>query len=267
MIIPYIIPRTRKGWIILLSILAFACLLTAGILYSSYASDQKMLEEKGQPDFNTLSIDQLENNLIVNGTIVLAFDHYAESYETNMGIRTSSKSEELYYVIPVVEIDEEGYLYAKYVISFLADKKHFDVMDRIFDQTWFDTDYYAELQIENGRIVDLPNDVKPYFTQWLEDPFFYEGGTFVDWCVEYDIFGTQDREVIKSKITPYMIKEFGGIEANRDNAWILLAIGIALLLILLVLIFIKKPVKPSVEQEFSELREMDDGPQPPADSF
>lgn len=57
------------------------------------------IQQNGAPDFNTLSIEQIEERPYVSGNVEVVLECFAESYTTNYGVRTSDESEELYYLV------------------------------------------------------------------------------------------------------------------------------------------------------------------------
>jgi hypothetical protein len=248
-------PQTRKGAIIAMSICTAVFLAFTIFFFVQWSNDQQAAQ-KDTPRFDTLPIDQLESGLDVHGTIDLAFDYYAETYTTDYGIRTSSDSDSLYYVIPVYDAD--GYF--AYLISFEAYSSNFDTMDQIVTQTWTETDDLATLTLEHARIESLPEEIRQYLEEWSEDTTFYDGGSFIDWCAEYGIFGTQDKSLIRAKLVPYVIEE-----SNPGSAvagFIFLGFTVASLILLLVLIFRKKSFKTITgiddgADSFRALRDMD----------
>jgi hypothetical protein len=148
--------KTRKNLILLLSLLTVSFIIITIFSYFSWSADQQTLKEKGQPDFNTLSQSELKDGLIVKGTIDMALDVYAEEYETTVGIRTSDDSEKLYYLVPVYDEDENGYITFKYLITYEAEPKEFDTMDEIIENTWGDQLGLKTFTVDNARIVGLP---------------------------------------------------------------------------------------------------------------
>ena len=237
--IPVPIPQTRKGVIIVLSIavvlLAAACV---GVLLS-HDKSQRMLKEYGQPDYSSLSADQLQDGLIIQGTIDRAIDSYAERYKTELGMRASKESETTYYLIPVYAAD--GTL--QYFMTYAADPKDFEIMDAVVRQTWSDTAEQTQLTIKNGSIIKLPDDMKRLLEKWITSADFYGGASFLDWCAAQNLFGTGDTAVIRSKIVPFMMygdKNGGSI---LSLFWVFLGIGALVLAVLLILIFYKKPIK------------------------
>ena len=193
-----IIPRTLKDVMNILIIGIVVCALGFITMIVFWVRDQQKLAEYGQPNLNTLPMEQLTDGMIVTGTIDLSLGTFAETYETNNGVRTSERSTSLYYVIPIYEIDSEGYYVIQYCMGFKADPDEFAVMDTICEQTWLEIDDPIELPVKNAYIHSMDSDYWQFFMEWADDPSFYDNGSFIDWCAEYYIFGTDDREFIRS---------------------------------------------------------------------
>lgn len=250
-------PKTRKGAIITMTIVSFVLLVLLFALLLTYLNHQNLLEENGQPDFNTLEVEDLKDNLYVHGKINTIIDVYAERYEKSYG---KKKTTDLYYIIPIYDIDANGYVNTKYFISFRTGQKHFDEMDNIVRQTWTDVPKLTTLELDNAVIIDLPDDYKKYLDDWVKDSNFYEGGSFIDWCINTNVLNTTDSETIKSKITPYLIIESTG----TDPTTICLFLGFFILSVclLLYLIFKKGPIKGFEEsvklESFKHIRQMDE---------
>lgn len=235
--------RSRNGLIIRVAIVLVIFVVLTITTYNFWSSDQQALKENGQLNFNTLPLDKLKDGLIVKGSIDMALDKYAEEYETNLGFRTSGNSELIYYVVPVYDKAEDGSSVINYLITYKAVPADFEAMDAIVAKTWNGSRVSAGLTVENARISKLPGKIQQYFTEWAHDTQFYENGSFIDWCAENNIFGTDDRAVIESKMVPYMINKTATTGMDPLYIWICLGVSVLMLIILLVLIFYKKPVK------------------------
>ena len=252
--IPIPMPKTRKGAIITMIVVMVVCLIMALVAFLMWNDDQNTLKEKGQPSFNTLSADQLEHGLIVQGKIDMAFSIFAERYEEDFGMRLSDDSENLYYIVPIYNIDNNGNITFNHIMTFEADPKEFDIMNKIVNQTWSNATDFSELQIENGLVLNLGSDLEDYFYEWIEAPDFYENGSFIDWCVECRIFGTDDRDVIQSKIVPYMIDKTGTPGTDLSVVWVMLGMAVLCFIVILVLCLYKNQIKG-----FSDTTRHDDG--------
>lgn len=242
----FIIPRTRKGLIVLLAVLFVICAGAAVFSYFSWSSDQQALKENGQPDFNTLAQSDLKDGLIVKGTIGLAIDAYAEEYGETLGMRTSEKSDTLYYLIPIYDTDAEGYFNIKYFITYKAEPGDFDTMAAIVAQTASDTAEMTSLNVENARISDLPGDIQGFLTEYAEDTEIWGGVTFYDWCAQNGIFETTDVSEIKSKVAPFMIDRTATAGTDLTIVWVFAGAAGLCLIIFLILVLRKKPINGMV---------------------
>ena len=91
-------------------LLVFAALLIlAGVSILSEADQYEEIQQNGAPDFNTLSIEQIEERPYVSGNVEVVLECFAESYTTNYGVRTSDESEELYYLVAAAPADADGF--------------------------------------------------------------------------------------------------------------------------------------------------------------
>lgn len=247
------LPSTRKGVKVLMIVLIAVCLVGTVAIYITWSNDQQMLKDEGQPDFNKLAQDELEDGMIVKGDIVFTLDTFAETYEENFGQRTSQGSEELYYVIPV--FDHKGY--PQYCIAYRAYPEDFEIMEAIWEQSWYETDVLQTLDIDNGVITDLKGDYLTLYQEYLDTPDT-EGATVVELCAETNYFGTTDPDEIRARFAPYLLTKTA--TAGMDINLIFLPLGImaVCIIILLVVIFRKKPLKgydPPVDKGFSQLKD------------
>ncbi len=44
---------------------------------------------------------------------------------------------------------------------------------------------------EDAQLKPLPSDIEAILYGWCENGEFYQNGSFVDWCIESDFFGTR----------------------------------------------------------------------------
>lgn len=238
------IPRTRKGIKILMAVLGSLCIAGALIVFLLWSSDQKTLRETGQPDFNTLSQSDLRGDMFVTGSIDIAVDYFAEEYETGyFNERTSENSEALYYLIPILGTDGN----TSYFITYEAKPKDFDAMELIVAQTWSDDPVTEKITVGNGEIRELSSDLQQYMKEWANDEAFYENGSFIDWCAEYNVLGTSDHDVIASRLVPYVICSTYTAGTDITIAWFFLCIGILCFVVMLIMIFVKVPIKGVTE--------------------
>jgi hypothetical protein len=251
------LPKTRKGAKKLMAVITCLCIAVAAIVFVFWSADQRKLEEIGQPSFNTLPMEQLESGLIVQGTIDTAIAAYAEAYDEYLHQKEMRISTNLYYLIPVFSVNDEGWL-VSYFITFEAAPNDFEIMRSIEAQTWNEVITMTELPIDNAVIYTLHDDYKEYLQEWVDDSF-YEGGSFIDWCVEYNILGTSDPQTIRSRLVPYLIRQTAAAGTNLTVAWVFLGIAGFALIILLLLILRKTPIKGldhRHDKQFDQVRDM-----------
>lgn len=241
--LPIIVPTTRKGMIIMMAVLFVVCIAITVFAYSEWSADQQVLKSNGQPDFSTLSESGLKDGLIVKGNIDAALSTYAEDYKETLGVRTSEESKQMYYLVPIYEADENGYITFKYLITYVADPEDYKTMDEISENFWNNQAGAKALTVDNARIVALPADNKKYISEWVNSKELWgEGNTFYDWCAATMIFGTDDKAVIESKIVPFMIDKTPAAGTDPVIMWMFLGFSGLCLLILVILLLRKKPI-------------------------
>ena len=178
------------------------------------------------------------------------------------GIRTSDDSEALYYLVPVYDSNADGTVSIRYFVTYEAKPKDFDTMEAIVTQTWSDVPLTAMLPLEYAEVDALPDELAQYMDEFATDKSFYENGSFIDYCVEFNLLGTTNRAEIASRLVPYVISRATGPENTFIVACIFAGLGVLCLVIFLVLLFVKRPIKGVIEEQplaedFSKLREME----------
>ncbi len=258
----FAIPKTRKGLKITMIIFAVICIGLSVFAFISWSNEKQDIAESGQPDFNTLAQNELTDDMYVTGAIDLAIDYYAEDYETNSsGKRASDDSEALYYLVPVYESSADGTVNIRYFITYKAEPKDFDTMDAILTQTRSNDPMTAMLTLDYAQVDDLPESYQQYLSEYINSKDFYENGSFVDWCVEYNILGTTNRTEIASRIVPYMIRKTAGPDSPLTAGIVLAGLAVVFIIIFLVLHLVKGPIQGVIDEpkpdDFSKLREME----------
>ncbi len=224
--------QIRSGGIALI-VMALVLVVAGGVAFFAAQRDLAQYEAEGARDFNLLSPEELEGKPYVHGYVEAVFEVYAEEYTTMYGVRSSDKSDKLYYLIPILEDGHDPYF-----LSIEATPDYYSALDSIYDWTW---DYETtaecpELYLEDARIAPLSSDMKDILYDWCVTGEFYENGSFVDWCIEYDFLGTNDVDELLSHVLPYMIvphqepgSTAGSMLAVAGAGVILLILGILLL--------------------------------------
>lgn len=236
---PFALLRNRKYLILCLSLLSISFFIIAVFCTFSWFADQQTLKEHGQPDFNTIPETDLKNGLIVKGNIDTALDAYAQRSKSS-GISSSANASALYYIIPIYGEAADGSIVPSYFITYKAEPEDFAALDSIVNQTWNGADEPTVLTIENARILTLPSNIKKYYDDWANDPQFYENGSFIDWCAEYNVFGTSDKTVIQSKMLPFMIDKTETAGQDPRFIWAFGGLAVVCLIILIIVVRRKK---------------------------
>lgn len=261
MFIPVPMPKTRKGLLKYLKVFTILCITGAIVAFGFWVSDVQKMKKQGELCFNTLPEEDLESGLFVSGTIDTAIDVYAETFETNeLGQRISNNSDKMFYVIPIYDNDK---LHCQYFIAFEGQSKQFDDMEKIVHQTWNDVTEWTEIQITNGKTYRLPDEIQQLYVDWAQNPDFYEGGSFIDWCAEMNLFNTDDREDILSKMVPYAIYQTDAVNSNLTGTILCVGLSISFFVLYMIVKKSKRPIKGfqddmTAVREFRELRGMDD---------
>lgn len=157
-------------------ILTIMLCVFAGVFLSDIPAWLKY--KKGEiKDYNQVQAGELKKGDLVRGTIDQALGACAEEYSTSYGVRTSSKSSKLYYVL---WMDNEKF------ILYEASGKSFDQLDKITDET---VKYYESLadaqesgdmadvvqptstMALEGRVTEIPSKIRGFFKEWYDETF------------------------------------------------------------------------------------------------
>ena len=217
---------------IMLIVLAVLAVAMGASLFSEVDA-YKDIEQNGAPDFNTLSVEQIKEKPYVSGNVEIVLECFAESYTTNYGVRTSDKSDELYYLVAAAPSDADGYYDFQYLICVKAEPKHFSKMDAILEETWADNfqGEYTTFELGTSKVRALGGKLEDIFWEYVED------SELVEWLAQSQFFRTSDEAEIRSRILPYMIV-IGESPASPTTAVIPFVLA-AVLLIIGVLLIVK----------------------------
>ena len=184
------------------------CVIASVVVYTSWKEDQKTISRDGIPDFTYLSEDELEDGKIVMGDIYYVFDEFAATFEEKYGVQVSDTPTNRYLLIPNgYRVTEEGEFY-DYIMALKVDASatgEYDTVDEMLNSFWYSVDSDTIFSMEHGFIFELSDEFKGYMFEYVNDPRFYDGGSFIDWCAEVNVLGTADKEEIASKIVPYVV--------------------------------------------------------------
>lgn len=220
-------PKQNIKLVIGIVLLVFAALLIlAGASLLSGAEQYEEIKQNGAPDFNMLSIEQIERRPYVSGNVEVVLECFAESYMTNFGVRTSAKNEEQYYLVAAAPTDADGYYDFQYLICIKAEPWQFRRMDTIMEETWtadFEGEY-TTFEIGTSKVKPLGAKLKGLLWEYADD------SNLVEWLAGTAFFGTSDEAEVRSRILPYMI-DIGESPTNPSVGMVVLAIAAALLII------------------------------------
>lgn len=127
-------------------------------------------KKNGSVDINTLALNEMEEDQPISGKVKECWDTFAEEYETNFGIRTSSKSTKLYYLLGLDD---------RYVIYETANKDEYDQLDKMakeladfYNNTQTDAAFEPKESIEiEGTVQPVSDEVRKYCREYMEKIF------------------------------------------------------------------------------------------------
>ncbi len=170
------------------------------------------------PDFNYDSMQNIKNGDFVQGYVGYILDCYASETTTNttMGIETSSRTSEEYFIMPLVnEEDMDKDLYITVTASKAADR---DLLYKICDETY--KSYMGNTDVEwtefgiVARVKEIDSDLTPYLIEWFQE---------TEWFDEDENHKTSEAE-IRQHILPYELVVY-----NTSGAYTGLIIGLVII--------------------------------------
>lgn len=150
-------------------------------------------------DFDSVAAGELQKGDLVRGTIDMTLGPCAEEYTTNYGVRTSSKSNKLYYV---VWMNNDNF-----ILYETGNESEYSTLDRLTDETnaYFDSlsaadesGDMADLELPSttltleGVVKETPSSIEDLFREWWDDDSDYESRTerVMVSRAQFDRFGT-----------------------------------------------------------------------------
>lgn len=185
------------------------------------------------PDFNFESMQNVKKGDFVCGYVSNILDCYASETTTNttMGIETSSRTSEEYFLMPLVnDVDEAESLYVTISAGNIEDRK---LLYAICDDTWEYMDGNTDIDFTEmaiiARVKEIDDDLMPLLIDWFKE---------ADYCDGNEI-------EIRQHILPY---EFV-VYRNTNAPYISLIVGIIMLAVVAVAVFfiVKKFMPKRVE--------------------
>ena len=187
------------------------------------------------PDFNYESIADIKKGDFVCGYIANIFGNYANETTTNttMGIETSSRVSKEYFVMPLInEEDEKNQLY----ITISASKREdinlltaimydtYDYLDGVEDIDWHEMAFV-------GHAVKLDSELNKFLVEWFEDAEIFDGS-------------------IQSHIIPYELVCYDTSNVYTNLIIGLVLIGICVVVVLVIYFKFFRPHKASDNSGF-----------------
>ncbi len=163
------------------------------------------------PDFNTYSMQNIKKGDFVQGYVQNILDCYASETTTNttMGIETSSRTSEEYFIMPLLsEEDVESDLYITITASKIDDR---NMLYEICDRTWEYMDGGSEDNWPEMGIVAKVKKIDPELLQYM-----------TEWFQGSELYGS-DAE-IRKHIVPYELVIY-----NVNGAYIGLIAGLVII--------------------------------------
>lgn len=129
------------------------------------------------PDFNFDSMADIKKGGFVQGYVENIFDCYASetTTETTMGIETSSRTSEEYFLMPLInESDVDNELYVTISASNINDRK---LLYAVCNDTWEYLDGNTDIDFTEmyivARVKKMDSDLMPLLTDWFTSAGIY----------------------------------------------------------------------------------------------
>lgn len=136
------------------------------------------------PDFNYDSMADVKKGSFVQGYVENIFDCYASETTTNttMGIETSSKTSEEYFLMPLInDADVENELYVTISASKYEDRR---LLYAVCDDTWEYLDGNTDIDFTEmyivARVKKMDDDLMPFLVDWFKEAGIYESASEVE---------------------------------------------------------------------------------------
>lgn len=130
------------------------------------------------PDFNYDSMADVKKGSFVQGYVNNIIDCYASetTTESTMGIETSSKTSEEYFLMPLInDADSDKELFVTVSASNIDDRK---TLYAVCDDTWEYLDGNTDIDFTEmyivARVKKIDDDLMPLLLDWLTENEFYD---------------------------------------------------------------------------------------------
>ncbi len=202
----------------------------------SFKSDirKNIEQEENIIDFMYPSDYKLNEN--VCGYINYLYECFCEETTTNTvnGIKTSSRVSGSYYLMPIINSNDNNMYYITVLIK---DKDFTALCDQLVDDTYA---YLVGDDVEftdvffTGKIKPLESEVKDYL---------------IDWVTDVELFEDNSVSTIDKYVLPYQLEEYN-LDNHYSSAKLFIPIGIVIVAVCtaILVVVIKKNKKQSEEQ-------------------
>lgn len=201
--------------------IVFIFLAVAGVILTVSGITDIIKLNGDIPDFNFESMQNVKNGDFVCGYVSNILDCYASETTTNstMGIETSSRTSEEYFLMPLVnETDEAESLYVTISASNIEDR---EILYKIRNDTWEYMDGNTDIDFTEmaiiARVKNIDDDLMPLLIDWFQEVDFFDGNEIE----------------IRKHIIPY---EFV-VYRNTNTPYICLIIGVIMIAVVVVAVF------------------------------
>lgn len=210
--------------------------LSSLISAMSFKSDirKNIEQEENIIDFMYPSDYKLNEN--VCGYINYLYECFCEETTTNTvnGIKTSSRVSGSYYLMPIINSNDNNMYYITVLIK---DKDFTALCDQLVDDTYA---YLVGDDVEftdvffTGKIKPLESEVKDYL---------------IDWVTDVELFEDNSVSTIDKYVLPYQLEEYN-LDNHYSSAKLFIPIGIVIVAVCtaILVVVIKKNKKQSKEQ-------------------
>lgn len=179
----------------------------------SFRSDIKKNIEREENIIDFMYPSEYKLNENVCGYINYLYECFCEETTTNTvnGIKTSSRVSGSYYLMPIINSDDDKMYYITVLVK---DKDLTALCEQLVDDTYTYLSSDADVEFTDvfftGKVKPLESEVKSYL---------------VDWLTEVELFEDNSTATIDKYILPYQLEEYN-LENHFSSAKMFIPIGI-----------------------------------------
>lgn len=203
----------------------------------SFRSDIKKNIEREENIIDFMYPSEYKLNENVCGYINYLYECFCEETTTNTvnGIKTSSRVSGSYYLMPIINSDDDKMYYITVLVK---DKDLTALCEQLVDDTYTYLSSDADVEFTDvfftGKVKPLESEVKSYL---------------VDWLTEVELFEDNSTATIDKYILPYQLEEYN-LENHFSSAKMFIPIGIIIVAVcaaILVTVY-KRNKQQNIEQ-------------------